>query len=156
MNSPVDSHDAGTLALDRQLCFALYACAHQMQRLYRPWLDPLGLTYPQYLVMLRLWEHGSQRVGELAAALHLDSGTLSPLLKRMEMAGWLQRRRAVDDERSVQVSLTDAGQALREQAQGLPERIAGAACLSAEDITGLRDRLQQLLARLGAAEGCRS
>lgn len=147
-----NNNAAGTLALERQLCFALYACAHQMQRLYRPWLDQLGLTYPQYLVMLRLWEHGTQRVGDLAAALHLDSGTLSPLLRRMEAAGWLQRRRAAEDERSVEVSLSMVGQALRERAQGLPERVAAAACLSGDEIGDLRERLQALLTRLAAAD----
>ncbi|WP_353862470.1 MarR family winged helix-turn-helix transcriptional regulator [Svornostia abyssi] len=111
------------LALDRQVCFALYAASRAVTAAYRPLLEPLGLTYPQYLVMLVLWERGPLPVHEIGDALRLDSGTLSPLLKRLEAGGLVRRRRSAEDERRVLVALTDEGRALRDRAVDIPERL---------------------------------
>lgn len=139
------------LALERQLCFALYSASLAMTRLQKPHLEALGLTYPQYLVLLALWAQDGQTVGELGARLVLDSGTLTPMLKRMEAAGWLQRERDPADERRVRVGLTPAGRALREPACGLRPAIAAAAQAAGAppsmldgltaDLLALRDRL---------------
>jgi DNA-binding MarR family transcriptional regulator len=129
------------LRLGQQLCFALYAASRAAVNLYRPVLEPLGLTYPQYLVLLVLWEHGDTSVKDLGAALMLDSGTLSPLVKRMESAGLVARTRRAEDERSVLVSLTAAGRALRRKATTVPTTIAAASGLPEADLIGLRDRL---------------
>ena len=111
------------LRLDNQLCFALYGAANRMTRLYRPMLDALGLTYPQYLAMLVLWERSPQTVGALGDALDLDSSTLTPLLKRLEAGGLVERRRDPEDERRVIVALTGKGRALRDQAAAIPEQM---------------------------------
>ncbi len=136
------------LQLDRQLCFALYSSSLAMTRLYKPLLEPLGLTYPQYLVLLVLWEQDAQSVGALGDRLFLDSGTLTPLLKRMQSAGWVQRERATDDERRVQVRLTDAGRALRDQACPLPPRLLSASGCAAQELQQLTQTLQALRGRL--------
>lgn len=135
---------ASELELDRQVCFALYAASRAVTQLYRPLLDALGLTYPQYLVMLVLWEHGPTTVKTLSTALDLDSGTLSPLLKRLEAAGLVSRHRRADDERSVEVRLTDAGTALRERATTVPRKIAGATGMRAAELETLRRELTRL------------
>ena len=109
------------LLLSNQICFPLYAAGNLMGRLYRPLLAELDLTYPQYLVMLALWERDGQGVGELGELLRLDSGTLSPLLKRLQQAGLVERRRAQEDERRVGIFLTAAGHALRARAASVPE-----------------------------------
>ena len=114
------------LKLDAQLCFALYAASNAMTRLYRDRLEPLGLTYPQYLVLLVLWEQDDLTVSQLGEKLYLDSGTLTPMLKRMEQAGHLSRRRDAADERQVRVQLTPAGRKLKAQ---VAEMHAGLACL---------------------------
>lgn len=137
--SPVE-----VLRLDNQLCFALYGAANRMTRLYRPLLDALGLTYPQYLAMLVLWEKSPRTVGELGEALDLDSSTLTPLLKRLEAGGLVERRRDPDDERRVIVALTDKGRALREQAVAIPEKLFCALDMPLEAITALRERLKTL------------
>ena len=116
--------DEDPLLLDRQICFPLYAATNLIGRLYRPVLDQLDLTYPQYLVMLVLWEREPQTVGALGARLYLDSGTLTPLLKRMQVAGLVDRRRDAQDERRVLISLTDKGRALRALAIHVPETMA--------------------------------
>ncbi|TLF93588.1 MarR family transcriptional regulator [Nocardia cyriacigeorgica] len=134
------------LALDNQVCFALYSASRAMIRLYRPLLDELGLTYPQYLVMLVLWERGEVSVKELGAALELDSGTLSPLLKRLESTGMVQRRRAADDERSVVVEATPEGRALRERAKTVPRRIGCATGLTASELARFRAQLRAVTA----------
>lgn len=136
------------LRLDDQLCFALYSTSLAMTKLYKPLLEPLGLTYPQYLALLVLWERDGQSVGELGERLFLDSGTLTPLLKRMEAAGWLQRERAAEDERRVIVSLTPAGLALRQQARAVPRALAKASGCSTDELIELTQRLQQLRAQL--------
>ena len=135
--------------LDHQLCFALYSSSLVMTKLYKPVLSALGLTYPQYLVLLVLWETDSVSVSELGTRLFLDSGTLTPLLKRMQAAGWLTRLRAVDDERRVIVSLTGAGRALRRKAQHVPNELACASGCELEELADLTRRLQALRANVG-------
>src|SRR5438477_2811044 len=115
-----------SLLLDDQLCFALYAASRAVTGLYRSLLDGLGLTYPQYLVMLVLWAEGSCAVKDLAAALSLDYGTLTPLLKRLEAAGYLDRTRSRDDERTVEIALTARGEALRDRARAVPPAVSRA------------------------------
>lgn len=137
--------DEDALRLDRQVCFPLYAASNMLTRLYRPVLAELGLTYPQYLVMLVLWQEETRSVGALGERLHLDSGTLTPLLKRMEAAGFVRRTRDATDERRVMISLTDAGKALREPALKIPGRLAGGLGLSDADVDGLRDTVQGLV-----------
>ena len=132
------------LRLDRQLCFALYGAANRVTRLYRPLLDALGLTYPQYLAMLVLWEQSPRTVGALGDALDLDSSTLTPLLKRLEAGGLITRARDPEDERRVIVTLTDRGLALRDQAATIPEKILCQMDLPLEDLGALRDRLKVL------------
>ncbi|MFD6156242.1 MarR family winged helix-turn-helix transcriptional regulator [Nocardia sp. NPDC060256] len=138
------------LSLDEQLCFPLYAASRAMTAVYRPKLERLGLTYPQYLVMLALWERDGRSVGEVCHALALDSGTLSPLLKRLEAAGLVQRRRAADDERRVDIQLTERGQALREEARGIPAEMAEACGLSVGEFLALRATLRRLTSALSA------
>lgn len=140
------------MSLDAQLCYALYAASRAMTSCYRPVLEPIGLTYPQYLVMLVLWEEEVVSVGHLGQRLQLESGTLSPLLKRLESAGLIIRRRRLDDERSVQVDLTVAGRALREQALSVPPRVIEATGTPLSELLDLRDLLHVLTARLRAAE----
>ncbi|GIH17873.1 MarR family winged helix-turn-helix transcriptional regulator [Rugosimonospora africana] len=132
------------LRLSRQLCFALYAASRATINVYRPILDSLGLTYPQYLVLLVLWERGDTTVKALGDELMLDSGTLSPLLKRMESAGLVRRVRRPEDERSVLVSLTEAGTALRERVGSVPTTLATATGLGEAEAGQLRDRLVAL------------
>lgn len=134
------------LLLDRQVCFPLYAATNLLNRLYSPVLRELGLTYPQYLVMLVLWEQQPQTVGALGTRLYLDSGTLTPLLKRMEAAGHVTRARDPQDERRVVIALTPKGEALREQAKHVPEVIANGRTL--EGIDQLRDSVRGLVAML--------
>ncbi len=136
------------LALDEQLCFAVYAATLAMKRVYRPLLDELGLTYPQYIVLLALWETDGLSVSSLGDRLMLDSGTLTPLLKRMETAGLLRRERGVKDERQVFVHLTDQGLALRERAAAVQYQVACASeCSNSQRreliqaLTGLRASL---------------
>ncbi|MEV8436158.1 MarR family transcriptional regulator [Actinosynnema sp. NPDC051121] len=133
-----------SLELDDQLCFALYAASRAVTACYRPLLDDLGLTYPQYLVMLVLWERGAVPVKDVAAALQLDYGTLSPLLKRLEAAGLIRRERRPDDERSVRLVLTDEGDRLRERAKDVPPAMGEAMSLSEEDTAQLRALLRTL------------
>lgn len=132
------------LELDKQVCFALYSASRAVTQLYRPVLDALGLTYPQYLVMLVLWERGPVTVKDLGTALDLDSGTLSPLLKRLETAGLVTRSRLSTDERSVEVGLTDEGVTLRRRAASVPPKVAGATGLDAAELEALRNSLSAL------------
>jgi DNA-binding MarR family transcriptional regulator len=132
----------GSLLLGDQLCFALYAASRAVTQLYRPLLEELGLTYPQYLVMLVLWERGEMTIGELADTLQLDYGTLSPMLKRLASAGLLERRRAADDERVVRVTLTGAGQKLKSSAQPVCQAIVDSYGLDAREFRELRANLE--------------
>ncbi|MFI9008531.1 MarR family winged helix-turn-helix transcriptional regulator [Actinosynnema sp. NPDC053489] len=133
-----------SLELDDQLCFALYAASRAVTARYRPLLEDLGLTYPQYLVLLVLWERGPVPVKDVAAALRLDYGTLSPLLKRLEAAGLIRRERRPDDERSVRLVLTEEGDRLRERAKDVPPAMGAAMDLGEEDTERLRALLRTL------------
>ena len=135
-------HPADTwLALDKQLCFALYSASLAMTKVYKPLLAPLGLTYPQYLVMLALWEQDGQTVGALGERLALDSGTLTPLLKRLEAQGQLGRERDPADERRVIVRLTPAGRHLKIAARRVPPQIAGATGCELDEVVALTRQL---------------
>ncbi|WP_326653313.1 MULTISPECIES: MarR family transcriptional regulator [unclassified Streptomyces] len=144
--------DEDFLRLDHQICFSLHAASRAFNGVYRIALKDLGLTYPQYLVMLVLWEHGELPVKRIGEHLRLDSGTLSPLLKRLESAGYVERRRSIEDERSVTVRPTEAGAALREKALDVPRRIAAATGMSLDRIRELRAGLDALTATLDTAE----
>ncbi|MET8125808.1 MarR family transcriptional regulator [Streptomyces sp. NPDC005065] len=143
--------EADYLRLDQQICFSLNAASRAFGSVYRVLLKDLGLTYPQYLVMLALWEHGELPVKKLGEHLRLDSGTLSPLLKRLEAAGLVRRERSTLDERSVHIHLTDEGTALRERALAVPRRIAAATGFDLDEITDLQGRLNRLTAALNTA-----
>ncbi len=132
---------APSAVLEDQLCFALYAASRAMTARYRPLLDAIGLTFPQYLVMMVLWEEDNQTVGQLGARLSLDSGTLSPLLKRLTSAGLVTRHRRVEDERSVAIALTDAGRALRDKAEGINAEILCALDMDRAEFADLRAKL---------------
>ena len=134
---PLLKPSAEMLKLDHQLCFALYSSSLAMTKLYKPLLDPLGLTYPQYLVMLVLWEGDGIAVSELGQRLQLDSGTLTPLLKRLEASGLVQRKRDSADERRVLVHITPAGRALKARAMKVPPQVACAAACSLDELAAL-------------------
>jgi DNA-binding MarR family transcriptional regulator len=134
------------LALDRQVCFALAAASRSVIALYRPVLEPLGLTHPQYLVMLALWEHSPRTVREIGETLVLEPATLSPLLKRLESAGLVTRTRKADDERALDVELTAAGRALRSQAEAVPGQIVKRLGMQLSELETTRDALNRLLA----------
>ncbi|MBW0118224.1 MarR family winged helix-turn-helix transcriptional regulator [Pseudonocardia abyssalis] len=145
------SESAWSMNLDEQLCFSLYAASRAMISCYRPQLDAVGITYPQYLVMLVLWEREEATVTSIGAALQLETGTLSPLLKRLEAAGFVDRRRQETDERSVLVSLTAAGRELRERVPDIQRRVGLATGLTHDDIAELRRTLDDLSRQLRAA-----
>lgn len=142
------------LKLDNQLCFAVYAASLAMTKAYKPLLGALGLTYPQYLVLLVLWEQDNRPVTELGERLFLDSGTLTPLLKRMEAAGWVQRQRSTQDERKVHIVLTPAGLALRDQAACIPLHMADMTACGTAELSRLTTELHTLRQRLNAATAC--
>ncbi|WP_240121671.1 MULTISPECIES: MarR family winged helix-turn-helix transcriptional regulator [unclassified Streptomyces] len=148
---PAPAAEDDWLRLDHQICFSLHAASRAFNGVYRVILKDLGLTYPQYLVLLVLWERGELPVKKLGEHLRLDSGTLSPLLKRLEAAGLVRRERSARDERSVQVGLTEEGSALRERARQVPRRIAAATGCDVDEIRALRERLDELTAALDAA-----
>ena len=133
------------MLLDRQICFPLYAASNLLTRVYRPVLAPLGLTYPQYLAMLVLWEKSPASVGELGKRLHLDSGTLTPLLKRMEQGGLVDRCRDPQDERRVLVGLTQKGRALRKAARAVPDTLSLQLNLDPAAIEDLRNSVQSMV-----------
>lgn len=136
------------LKLDNQLCFALYAGAKEMVRLYQPLLTPLGLTYTQYICMLVLWEHEELTVKELCDKTILDTGTITPLLKKLECGGLLSRKRSLSDERSVHITLTEKGKELKEQAADVPQRAFCSTGLTIEEALALKGRLDDLLRRM--------
>ncbi|MGZ6867961.1 MAG: MarR family winged helix-turn-helix transcriptional regulator [Blastococcus sp.] len=148
--TPQPMLDSGNmLALERQVCFALAVAARNVIAVYRPVLEPLGLTHPQYLVMLALWQHGPLSVKDLSGLLQLDPGTLSPLLKRLEAAGLLRRERDPKDQRNLALVLTDKGKALREQAEKIPAGIVQRLGMPVEELMDL----QRVLTRvIGAAQ----
>lgn len=141
----------GLLKLDLQICFALYGAAHAFTRAYKPLLEPLGLTYPQYLVMMALWEKQTATVKTLGEVLGLDSGTLSPLLKRLEQAGHITRKRGTLDERQVMIALTPKGADLKKKAVNVMRSIGDATGCSLDELAQIRDRLNTLRDNLAKA-----
>jgi DNA-binding MarR family transcriptional regulator len=146
------SSKAVVLRLEDQMCFPLYAASNLLNRLYRPILSDLGLTYPQYLVMLALWQQAPKTVSALGEALLLDSGTLTPLLKRMETAGLVTRERDSRDERRVQIDLTRKGDALRDQAAHIPALLAARTQVTQDQADEVRRIVRDLIAVLGRCE----
>ena len=136
------------LRLDNQICFAIYSTAHAFNRVYKPLLDRLGLTYPQYLVMLTLWERDGVPVKDIGGRLFLDSGTLTPLLKRLEAAELIKRTRSIEDERQVMIALTPQGHALREKAKAVPQSILAASACSVGELLAMKDEIVALRDRL--------
>lgn len=134
------------------MCFSLYSAALAMQQVYKPFLDSLGLTYPQYLVLMSLWDQDGQAVGQLGRALQLESNTLTPMLKRMEAQGLVSRRRDAEDERVVRVSLTDAGRALQARAAHIPACILEKSGMDLAGLQRLRDQVNGLRDHLRQAE----
>ena len=138
------SSSTDAFLLDNQLCFALYAASLAMNKAYKPHLDPVGLTYPQYLVMLVLWEQNNLTVSEIGNRLFLDSGTLTPLLKRLETSGYLARQRDPKDERKVRIALTPAGKQLKRKVSGVPHNLLQATQCSRKQASALTDTLRAL------------
>ena len=134
-----------SLKLSRQLCFPLYACSREMIKLYKPFLDELGLTYTQYITLMVLWEHKAMTVKALGQELYLDSGTLTPLLKKLEEKGLVTRRRSDLDERNLIVTITELGESMRDRALHIPEEMTKCITLPREDIRELYRMLHQLL-----------
>jgi MarR family transcriptional regulator, organic hydroperoxide resistance regulator len=141
------------LLLGNQICFAVYSTAHAFNRVYKPLLDKLGLTYPQYLVMMVLWERDGVPVKDIGEKLFLDSGTLTPLLKRMEAAGLIKRTRSTQDERQVLIALTPQGHALREKARAVPQAILSSSACSLGELFEMKTELIALRDKLNAALG---
>ena len=133
------------LKLENQMCFPLYACAKEVVRRYTPLLEPLGLTYTQYIAMMVMWEHKSISIKDMGKLLFLDSGTLTPMLKKMEKAGWISRRRSVEDERMVIVSITGRGEELHEKAADIPEKMAGCLTLESDEAMQLYALLHKMM-----------
>lgn len=133
------------LKIENQLCFPLYACAREVVKRYTPFLDEIGLTYTQYIVMMVLWDRKSMTVKELGQILYLDSGTLTPLLKKLETKGFLSRKRSEEDERNLIVTITEKGELLREDAISVPEKIARCVMLEPEEAMTLYRLLYKLL-----------
>ena len=136
-----------SLKLENQLCFPLYACAKEVVRRYRPMLEPLGLTYTQYIAMMVMWEHRTITMSQLGQLLYLDSGTLTPLLKKMERQGWIRRERSRDDERNMIIHLTSEGERLRSRVGDVPARMAGCVDLDAQQMQELYRLLHAMLQR---------
>lgn len=143
-----NSSELDPLTLDNQICFALYTAAQAIKKSYRPLLDDMGLTYPQYLVMIVLWQADGLKVSEIGERLSLDSGTLTPVLKRLESTGLVRRTRRLHDEREVEISLTDIGRSLRPRALGVREAIVHQIGMSEEALANLRGNLKHLVTLL--------
>ncbi|REK74339.1 MarR family winged helix-turn-helix transcriptional regulator [Paenibacillus paeoniae] len=137
-----------TLKLENQICFAIYACSRELTKLYRPLLQEIGLTYTQYVTMIALWEKDQVTVSALGARLYLDSGTLTPLLKKLEAAGFITRNRDKNDERNVVIALTEQGSLLREKAVDIPEKLLCQLNASPEEGTLMLMQIQELMARM--------
>ena len=146
-----------SLRLENQVCFPLYACAREVVKAYRPHLDVLGLTYTQYITMMVLWEEQRITVGELGHRLYLDSGTLTPLLRKLEAAGYLVRERSEEDERVVEIRVTEEGMALREQVKDIPHRLGRnimcGAGLTDEEVNQLYTLLYKVIKGTGEGDG---
>ena len=143
----MDQNQYDTLKLSRQLCFPLYACARETIKLYTPHLDAIGLTYTQYITMMVLWEHKSLTAKELGRILYLDSGTLTPLLKKLEAKGHLTRKRSETDERNLVVTITEQGEALKDQALHVPDAMMDCLNLEKEEIQTMYRFLYKMLER---------
>src|SRR5215475_12135196 len=141
------------LKLDNQICFAVYSATHAFNRVYKPLLDRLGLTYPQYLVMLVLWERDDVPLKDIGEKLFLDSGTLTPLLKRLEAAQLVKRTRSTEDERQVLIALTAQGQALKEKARAVPQSILAASDCTVSELVAMKNEIVALRDRLNAVVG---
>ena len=150
MSSKHSTTPDAMLQLDNQLCFALYSTSLAMTKVYKPMLDELGLTYPQYLAMLVLWERDGLMVSELGERLYLDSGTLTPLLKRLEASGYISRIRDVEDERRVYITLTSSGRKLKIRATKIPGCILSASQCSMPELVALTNQVQGLRQRLAS------
>lgn len=150
MSQPKDACES--LKLDNQLCFALYSTSLQMTKVYKPLLQQLGLTYPQYIAMLVLWEQDGITVGEISARMLTDPGSLTPLLKRLEGEGLITRKRSASDERVVELRLTDKGRALRQQAESIPACILAASGLSLDELGKLKGELVDLRGSLQGSD----
>lgn len=146
-NSGYDS-----LKLENQICFPLYACSKEIIRRYKPYLDEIDLTYTQYITMMVLWEKKSQSVKELGSCLYLDSGTLTPVLKKLEAKGYITRKRSEIDERSLIVTITEKGEQLKEQAVNIPAQMGTCVAMNPEDAKTLYRLLYQVLGTLGSEE----
>lgn len=146
----IDKYDC--LKLENQICFPLYACSKEIVRRYKPYLDELELTYTQYITMMVLWEKKQMNVKELGSHLYLDSGTLTPVLKKLEAKGYIKRERSKEDERNLVVTITDAGELLKEQAVMVPERIAHCVDLEPEEAAQLYRLLHKMLASIADTE----
>lgn len=133
------------LKLKNQICFPLYAAARRITGAYTPYLKPLGLTYTQYITFMVLWEQDGLSVSEICSRLCLDSGTVTPMLKKMESSGWVRRRRSEEDERSVQIFLTEEGRAMKQKVSDVPRQVGSCFCLNAEDAQKLYELLYQIL-----------
>lgn len=144
----MESNDYSMLRLENQLCFPLYACSKEVIRRYKPFLDPLELTYTQYIALMVLWEKESMTVKDLGERLYLDSGTLTPVLKKLEAKQYIQRHRSEQDERSVIITLTEEGWALQEKASAVPMQMSACVVLSQEERMQLYGLLQKMLASL--------
>ena len=142
-------HNYDALLLENQLCFPLYACSREVIKRYRPHLDALGLTYTQYIVLMVVWAAGTISVRDLGKRLFLDSGTLTPVLKTMEKAGYITRRRCQEDERVLMITVTEAGLALRDKAAHIPAALAGCLTLDAQEAATLHHLLYKVLASSG-------
>ena len=141
----MEKAEVDPLALEQQVCFALSVAARNVVAVYRPWLEPMGLTHPQYLVMLALWQYGPLSVKRLSDLLQLDPGTLSPLVKRLEAGGLVTRNRDPRDERSLAIALTDRGRALRAQAERIPAGIVERLGMEIEELTALHASLTRVI-----------
>lgn len=157
MMGRMDTNTAGIeemdfLRLEDQVCFALAIASRSVNSVYRPLLEPLGLTHPQYLALLALWERSPQSVRELGEELQLEPATLSPLLKRLESAGLVSRQRSTTDERVLDITLTDAGRALRSEAERIPPRVIERLAMPVEELEALRDSLWRVIQAAQSAE----
>lgn len=153
MKMPQTTDPYECIRLENQLCFPLYACAKEVVRQYRKPLENLNLTYTQYVVMMVFWEFGGMTEGELGKKVHLDSGTLAPLLKRLEKQGLINRERPDNNERKLFLSLTEAGEALKDRAVAVPDAMQGCIDLSEEELKQLKYLLDKALFRMGAIDG---
>ena len=145
-----DKYEA--LKLKNQLCFPLYACSKEIVKAYKPYLDEIDLTYTQYITMMVMWEHKELRVKDVGKYLYLDSGTLTPLLKRLEEKGYIKRQRSAEDERDLIVTITESGEALKERAVKVPEKLGACVDLDAEKAQALYSILYEIIGKLTAHE----